>query len=129
VATLASQVDFAPTLLGLLNWSYASRFYGWDVRKPLSDPRALIGNYQKLGLYQHEGLTVLSPVRQSAEYTFNPKTFDLTPRPPQRIEETIAYYQTASYLYRHDAYQAVSAEDQAKYRREAGLAPLASSAP
>ena len=125
VAALTSQVDYAPTPLGLLNWSYASRFYGWDVRKPLSDPRALIGNYQKLGLYKRGDLSVLSPVRQSAEYTFNPKTFDLTPKPPQRIEETIAYYQTASYLYRHDAYKAVSPEDQAKYRREAGLAPLA----
>ena len=41
------------------------------------------------------------------------------------IQETIAYYQTASYLYRHDAYKAVSPEDQAKYRREAGLAPMA----
>ena len=88
-------------------------------------PISLIGNYQKLGLYKRGDLSVLSPVRQSAEYTFNPKTFDLTPKPPQRIEETIAYYQTASYLYRHDAYKAVSPEDQAKYRREAGLAPLA----
>ena len=65
-----------------------------------------MGNYQKLGLYQHEELTVLSPVRQSAEYTFNPKTFDLTPKPPQRVEETIAYSQPASSLSRHDAYKA-----------------------
>ena len=120
VAALASQVDFAPTLLGLLNWSYASRFYGWDVRKPLSDPRALIGNYQKLGLYKGGELNVLSPVRQAAEYTFNPKTFDLIPKPEQRTDETIAYYQTASYLYKTGGYKAVNAEDQAKYAREAG---------
>ena len=28
VRALTSQVDYAPTLLGLLNWSYPSRFFG-----------------------------------------------------------------------------------------------------
>ena len=119
---LMSQVDYAPTLLGLLNWSYATRFYGWDVRTSTGDRRALVGNYQKLGLYESGLLDVLKPVREYSAYTFDPKTFALTPRSndPEQRDEAIAYYQTASDLYKSSGYRAVSAEDQAKYATEAG---------
>ena len=43
-------MDLAPTLLGLLNWTYLSRFFGRDVRQiDPKDGRALVGTYQKLG--------------------------------------------------------------------------------
>src|SRR6185436_2097905 len=47
---LMSQIDIAPTVLGLLNMGYSSKFYGHDVFKvaPEAD-RALLGNYQTLG--------------------------------------------------------------------------------
>ena len=51
VATVMSQVDYAPTLLGLLRWTYPSRFFGRDVFSPDATEereRALIGNYQQL---------------------------------------------------------------------------------
>ncbi len=116
VQQLMSQVDFAPTLLGLLNWSYASRFYGWDVRKAGGDRRALIGNYQKLGLFEPGALSVLMPVKHSSEYNFNSTSFDLTKRPKKTMTaETIAYYQTASYMYKHGRYLAVSAAEQKRY--------------
>ncbi len=118
VKDLMSQVDYAPTLLGLLNWSYASRFFGWDVRSAKGDRRALIGNYQKLGLYEPGLLNVLSPVAKSAEYTYDPQTFALTPEREKLTAENIAYYQTASYLYKNRLYREVSAEEQARYARE-----------
>ena len=121
VKQLMSQVDFAPTLLGLLNWSYASRFYGWDVRKALGDRRALIGNYQKLGLFEAGMLSVLMPVRRSVEYDCAEGTFLLRERPAVFTDETIAYYQTASYLYRNRLYRELSPEEQARYSRQAGL--------
>lgn len=113
VDALMSQVDYAPTLLGLLNWSYASRFYGWDVRKTTEPGRVLIGNYQRLGLFRDNQLTVLKPVRHSAQYTYDPATFALT---SQKTDEAfrgdaIAYYQTASYLYKIGGYRALSAEE------------------
>ena len=108
VKQLMSQVDYAPTLLGLLNWSYASRFFGWDVRTADGDRRALIGNYQKLGLYETGMLSVLMPVRKSAEYDLAAGTFAQTERPATRTETTIAYYQTASYLYRNQLYRGLS---------------------
>ena len=41
VDTLASQIDVAPTLLGLLDFSYRSRFFGHDIlREGQRHPRA-----------------------------------------------------------------------------------------
>jgi phosphoglycerol transferase MdoB-like AlkP superfamily enzyme len=45
VDVLASQIDYAPTLLGLMHWDYESRFYGRDVLAPGSgEARALIAS-------------------------------------------------------------------------------------
>lgn len=59
---LASQIDLAPTLLGLLNLSYESTFFG---RNLLVDnalpPRVVVGNYQHLGLFDGKDLAILSP--------------------------------------------------------------------
>ena len=64
VATLASQIDLAPTLLGLLNIDYTSSFYGRNLLlNPSAPGRALIGNYQHLGLYDGKQLAILSPRR------------------------------------------------------------------
>ncbi|MEO7412774.1 MAG: LTA synthase family protein [Opitutaceae bacterium] len=118
VKDLMSQVDYAPTLLGLLRWSYASRFFGWDVQSATGDRRALIGNYQKLGLFEPGMLSVLMPVRTAVEFRFDPADFGLTPRVPLETRETISYYQTASYLYKNGIYRALSRADQARYAKE-----------
>jgi phosphoglycerol transferase MdoB-like AlkP superfamily enzyme len=125
VSDLMSQVDYAPTLLGLLNWSYATRFYGWDVRSAAGDRRALIGNYQKLGLYEPGLLDVLKPMRDHRAYTYNPETFMLTARPKDSgdRDEAIAYYQTASYLYKHNGYGEIDATQQAAYARSVEANP------
>lgn len=39
VRTPVSQIDVAPTLLGLLDFSYESRFYGSDALSPGYTPR------------------------------------------------------------------------------------------
>lgn len=121
VPQLMSQVDYAPTLLGLLNWSYASRFYGWDIRHAEGDRRALIGNYQSVGLFETGMLSVLMPVRRAVEYDCAEGTFLLRERPAVFTDETIAYYQTASYLYRHRLYREINPEEQARFSRQAGL--------
>ena len=111
ITTLASQIDYAPTLLGLLNWSYPSRFFGHDVRS--IDPvegHALIGNYQKLGHLEEGSFTVLKPVREMAEYRYDFTSHSMTHIPPDRVreEETISYYEVASYLYQHRQYKALT---------------------
>ncbi len=107
VDTVMSQIDYAPTLLGLLHWSYPSRFFGQDVRR--IDPakgRALVGNYQKLGLLADNRLVVLKPVRHDATYRCDPTTLALEPvgRDEALLSRTIAAYETASDLYARRAY-------------------------
>jgi phosphoglycerol transferase MdoB-like AlkP superfamily enzyme len=135
VSRLASQIDYAPTLLGRLGWSYATRFFGRDVMRgddggragntdnaDAGGWRALIGNYQKLGFYEPGQLTVLSPLRGVHQYAYDPATARLTPEASdtRRRDEAIAYYQTASWLYRHGRYRAVPASDQTRWSEAYG---------
>ncbi|MBI3885210.1 MAG: sulfatase-like hydrolase/transferase [Opitutae bacterium] len=125
IRTLTSQVDFAPTLLGLLNWSYPSRFFGRDVRQ--TDPRharILLGNYQKLGFLNDDDLVVLKPVKQQAQYLYDKASFAMREEPvdPALLELAISYYQTASYLYQHRLYRALTPEEFAKLSAQGAAA-------
>ncbi|HRJ47092.1 MAG TPA: LTA synthase family protein [Opitutaceae bacterium] len=106
VDTLMSQIDYAPTLLGLLNLSYPSRFFGRDVLDPATTRlpgRALVANYQKLGLFTGDRLGVLQPVRSQAAYAYDSATHEtsLLTEDPGLLRDSIAYYQTAGWLIRH----------------------------
>jgi phosphoglycerol transferase MdoB-like AlkP superfamily enzyme len=104
---LMSQIDAAPTLLGLLDFSYTSSFYGYDIMQlEPGRERILLGNYQKAGYLRGDTLTVLAP-KQGVEQTI-PK-FDrsgdataLQEARPDLVDEAVAYYQTASYRFSHD---------------------------
>jgi phosphoglycerol transferase MdoB-like AlkP superfamily enzyme len=111
IATLTSQMDYAPTLLGLLNWSYASRFFGHDVRRdPPALSHALIGNYQKLGHLEHGHFVILKPQRAISNYSVDLPSRRLTPTAPDpdAEAEAISYYQTAHYMYVNKLYRAVT---------------------
>lgn len=108
VDRLVSQIDIAPTLLGLLNFDYESRFYGHDIfAQPQADSgRALIGTYQKLGYLKDGRLTVLSPQQAVESYRVdvNGKQELLTDPDPALLDDAIAYYEGASLLFaRHEA--------------------------
>lgn len=105
VDTVASQMDVAPTLLGLLNFSYRSRFFGRDLLSP-GPGRALLGNYEKLGLYQDGKLLLLLPRGKSSAYDVDAQGAQ-TPAPPDanlRLD-AVSYYQSAAYLLRNHLYQ------------------------
>lgn len=121
VARLTSQMDYAPTLLGLLRWSYPSRFLGHDVLRIEEDEaHALLGNYQKLGHLEKGSLVVLQPPRGESTYRVDLATGSQTmiPRDGYAERETIAYFQVASYLYRNDLYKALTA---AEYAQDSAL--------
>lgn len=112
VDSLCSQIDLPPTLLGLMNWTYKSRFYGKDILKlERGEERSLIANYQKLGYLTDCSLQVLSPVRQEHFFACDLKSGLLTPKPEneQIRQDTIAYYQTASYLFHQHLMKALDA--------------------
>ncbi|MEN9897752.1 MAG: hypothetical protein RLZZ66_1401 [Pseudomonadota bacterium] len=101
-ATLSSQIDVAPTLLGLLNLRYESQFYGQDILKTAPEKgRALISNYQKLGLFKDNKLVYLSPQQKidvvddplGAHHILEPATqTDL-------VNDVMSYYQSADYIW------------------------------
>ena len=112
IKKVSSQIDLAPTMLSLLNWSYKSKFYGQDVLSKEFKPRALIGTYQKLGLYQDGKITILSPNETVKEYKV--EELKLKSNKYVNIEvlkedlsDVITYYQSASYFYKNhlDSYE------------------------
>ena len=68
IDTLVSQIDVMPTVMGLLNFSYTSKFIGQDVLTADYQPRAYIATYQDLGYLTPERLTVISPVKKVRQY-------------------------------------------------------------
>lgn len=102
--TLCSQIDVAPTLLGVMNWSYTSKFFGKDILKMQPDEeRAFISNYQKLGYIKNDRLTILSPQQKITHYSINASTGEMKVEPlvPEIGNETIIYYQSANYVYKN----------------------------
>lgn len=116
---LMSQIDVMPTLFGLLNFNYQSKFFGQDVLKDNYKPRALIATYQNLGLIKDNILTIISPKQQVKQLQLtllpNPKLeadfqlfYDEKPVQKERkdlVNETISYYQTASDILKKKKYQ------------------------
>lgn len=101
--TLCSQIDVGPTLLAQLGWSYQSEFFGRSIlATEKADARAFIGTYQKLGYFDHDGLTILLPGKKVEQYRCSPRKRDQVPVEPEadRTATAISYYQIASLLYR-----------------------------
>ncbi|HJX32224.1 MAG TPA: sulfatase-like hydrolase/transferase [Thermodesulfobacteriota bacterium] len=99
---LASQIDIAPTVLGLLNFNYTTNFFGKDIFKMQPDQeRAFIGTYQKLGYMKSNLLAVLDVKKRKALYQFDRTTGEMRERAPDEnlINEAISYYQGANYLF------------------------------
>ena len=100
---LCSQIDVAPTLFGLLNWSYESKFFGKDILKmEPSEERAFIANYQKLGFIKNDRLTILSPQEKVTYYRIDrfKGSMEITPKDENLLNEAITYYQSANYVYK-----------------------------
>lgn len=110
IKSLTAQIDIAPTLLGLLNFSYKTKFFGQDIfRTPSEKQRVFLSTYQGLGFLKHDTLVVQSPVKKIKTYKPDYSTGDA-----REIEgdttltrEAIAYYQVISWLIKHKKYGAL----------------------
>jgi phosphoglycerol transferase MdoB-like AlkP superfamily enzyme len=105
VDTVASQIDVAPTVLGLLEFSYVSRFFGQDIlTEGRSHQRAVMANYQTVGYLENGMLVELRPQRRvrvvdaetGKELASSESTRHFT-------DEAIGYYQGASDAFRRGA--------------------------
>ncbi|MHC0445223.1 LTA synthase family protein [Flavobacterium sp. 3-218] len=116
---LMSQIDIMPTLFGLLNFDYESKFFGQDVFKSDYQPRAFIATYQDLGLIKDNVLTILSPKQQIKQFQLKLNNtigispdfqihYDEIPLKAENkglVDQTISYYQSASYVLKEKEYQ------------------------
>ncbi|OHE11058.1 MAG: sulfatase, partial [Sulfurimonas sp. RIFOXYD12_FULL_36_11] len=102
---VSSQIDIMPTIFGLLNWSYKSKFYGKNILDPSFEQRALISTYQKLGLYKENKLSILSVGRKIQSYevlkhdVFMTEYKDVSTDMSVK-DEILGYYQGASSLHK-----------------------------
>jgi phosphoglycerol transferase MdoB-like AlkP superfamily enzyme len=106
VHRLMSQIDIAPTLLGLLDFSYYTKFLGRDVlRAPVESDRAFVGNYQTLGYLKQDKLVLLQPGRK-VEVRSMPDGA-LLPRSAGTEalrREAISFYQVSAHVFRSGLY-------------------------
>lgn len=101
---LASQIDIAPTVLALLHMHYQTRFFGKDILKmEPSQERAFLSTYERLGYLTRDTLEILDPKRKIESYRVQWDNAGLVPAAPrgEEIEDMIAYYQGANYIYKH----------------------------
>ncbi|WP_312297250.1 LTA synthase family protein [Chryseobacterium sp.] len=108
--SLMSQIDVMPTVFGLLNFSYQSKFLGQDVFKKEFQPKAYIATYQDLGFVKDNRLTIISPVKKVKQYSLELEKSDLKPEfklyynenllknPDQKlVDDAVSAYQSTSY--------------------------------
>jgi phosphoglycerol transferase MdoB-like AlkP superfamily enzyme len=104
IDTLSSQIDVAPTVLGLLNFSYSTKFLGKDILKMGSnDGRAFISTYEKLGYLKGDTLVILDPKKEIEFYRFDRTSGkeEAAQLPENYLLDALAYYQGANYLNKH----------------------------
>ncbi len=102
---LMSQIDLGPTVLGLLNFSYTSKFFGYDIFKlEAGRERVFISTYQSLGYLKNDKLIILNPQKLVSTYKpdYEKGTAIKIADDSKLIQEAIAWYQVASYEFAHD---------------------------
>ena len=101
---LISQMDIAPTLLGMLGFSYDSKFLGHDINKISKDEeRVFISTYQMLGYIKNDTLIVLTPDKKAAAHHIDDWTtsqYSDIEIDDKLLDEAINYYQSAFYLFK-----------------------------
>jgi phosphoglycerol transferase MdoB-like AlkP superfamily enzyme len=109
VETPTSQMDIAPTVLGLLGLPYTSPFYGEDVlaaRAGQSHPILLNHNHD-VALLLADRLVVLGLNRRAETYRYDAAADRLEPLPEDQelTDLATAYYQTAFELFKEHRYE------------------------
>ena len=107
----SSQIDIAPTLLGFLNLSYKSKFFGVNVltgdKKYIS--RAFVSTYSDLGYFAENKLFLLKLKKQQKVYDVTIKNFGYqgssevltTDFSQEKFENAQDYYQVASAYFKN----------------------------
>ena len=106
VPTLASQIDVAPTLLGLLHWSYDTTWFGRDIlRMSAGEGYALLNHNRDVALLRAGRLATLGFRSSLQTQAYDAVSGRLAPTSPDPSLEgdAIAVFQMADRLFRSGA--------------------------
>lgn len=108
VDTLMTQIDIAPTVLGLLGLPYEAPFFGIDtLHEPAGQARvALFSHNHDIAILRDNELEVLGLGKTHQGFAYDPvhKTFKPHPDDPELRALGIAYFQTAADLFKSGRY-------------------------
>ena len=112
---LASQIDVMPTVMGLLNFSYESKFLGNDIFSEFYQPRAYIATYRELGYLTPDTLSIIKPLREQIQYKIVPEAeqpkvelpifyqqFKIKNPDEKLMKECISAYETTYFLLKNE---------------------------
>jgi phosphoglycerol transferase MdoB-like AlkP superfamily enzyme len=108
VDTLTTQIDIAPTVLGLLGLPYQAPFFGQDVLHGPDEHRvAFFSHNHDVAIYQDGTLAILGLGKSIQDVSYDRATDSYKPAPaqPKLNDLAIAYYQTAYELFHAHRYQ------------------------
>ena len=125
VERLMSQIDIPPTLLGLLDFRYYTKFLGRDVLHSVPDSdRAFVGNFQTVAFMKDERIAVLQPKRETEVFRLadQGRTYLPLPADAALTREAISFYQIASHVFRNGLY--LDEEQSIPETRVAAVSPV-----
>ena len=107
VDALTTQIDIAPTVLGLLGLSYTAPFFGEDVlHSRVGNRVAFFSHNHDVALYQDGELAILGLGKTIKDVHYDAATdsYRSAPANAQLNDLAVAYYQTAFELFRQRRY-------------------------
>ena len=108
VDDLMSQIDVAPTVLGLLGLPYEAPFFGQDVlHTPSSSRIALFSHDHEVAIYRDGRIAVMGMDRKVHDFLYDRAHDSFTPTAPDPALDAlgIAYFQTAAELFETHRYE------------------------
>ncbi|HEV8646636.1 MAG TPA: sulfatase-like hydrolase/transferase [Burkholderiales bacterium] len=111
VDTLTSQIDVAPTVLGLLDFSYDSTFFGKDVLRDSRSGRFIPMNHNRdVALFNGTRIIEIGFRKTAAEYLYDPVTGKQTrvEIDSEHLKDAITVFQEAFELYKERLYRVAS---------------------
>ncbi len=107
-----SQIDLAPTVMGMLGLEYDAPFFGEDVLHRTPGGRHLLFNHNhEVALLEDDRIAILGLNQSASTWRFVPgtddrgratETFEALPADPALIDLATAYFQTAYELFKRE---------------------------
>jgi phosphoglycerol transferase MdoB-like AlkP superfamily enzyme len=101
--SLTTQIDIAPTVLGLLGIGYSAPFFGQDVLHTAPEKHvAFFSHNHNVALMRDNQMTILGLRKTLRDESYDPASGEYGPGSPDpdRDALTVAYYQTAFEMFR-----------------------------